>query len=124
MAILQLFLLISAILVVSTEANVCYAPPLVYGWECRSAGLFGRPNLKVFYTVKQVNNGRTLVCCKAKGCGLATSTSCSKWGFYSIGCSSSSGSIHRAVLWDNNAGIPAIKCYGLLTGTALIWSIY
>ena len=122
MAVFKVLLIVPAMLVMKTAADDgCYAPPLVYGGECKaSTSIFGSPGLKVHYSVDQVNNAGTLICCQALGCNFASSTDCSTWEFYGIGCSSSS--ISAAVLWGNNAATPAIKCYGSPTGTSLKWS--
>lgn len=45
----------------------CYAPPLIYGMVCQGDGVIGSPGTRVGYTIKQVNNVGTLLCCKARG---------------------------------------------------------
>lgn len=115
-----LLVLASALFVLAKADDVCWAAPVVYGPECTSStSIFGSPGLKVYYSVTQVNTGGTLICCKALGCGPPTSASCSTWGQYSIGCSSSS--ITAALLWGNNAATPSIQCSGTPTGTSFTW---
>ena len=111
-------------LLMSTLAadNTCYAPgPLVDGPVCKSSTeLFGRPGSKVHYSIYQVNDVGTLICCKALGCGPRSSLQCSAWGWYSIGCSKTS--LQEALPWGNNAAYPSIQCTGSPVGTPLTWS--
>ena len=122
MSILPFLLILGGSLLLRAHADdACYAPPFVYGGECKaSTGVIGSPGLKITYSIDQVNNVGTLICCKALGCGSVTDTDCSTWGTYDLGCSSSS--IVASLLWGNNAATPAIQCYGNPTGTSIQWS--
>lgn len=106
---------------VDAARNGCYAPPFVYGYTCRSStSIFGSPGYRITYSIRQVNNAGTLICCQALACGPAYGSSCSGFGMYNLGCSS--GSISATMPWGNNLATPAIKCKGTPFGTAIEWS--
>jgi len=94
--------------VIGDHSRWCYAPPFFYGAVCSSPiVVFGSREGRMSYSVSQVNNIGTLICCKARGCGPAYSTSCSGWGMYSIGCSTAS--IRATLPLGNNLAPPAIQ---------------
>ncbi len=122
MKILAVFLVVFLCIAAASAGNyACYAPPLVYGGVCRgSTAIFGSSGHSVRYSISQVNNVGTLICCQVQGCGPANSRACTSWGLYSVGCSTTSISV--TVPWGNNLAQPAIKCYGSPFGTSIQWS--
>lgn len=107
---------------VDAVRNSCWAPPDFYGGTCRSStSVFGRPGHRITYSLKQVNNVKTEICCQAFACGPTYFLRCSS-GFrmFDIGCST--GSISATMPWGNNVATPAIKCKGIPFGTAIEWS--
>ena len=106
---------------VDAARNSCYAPPSFYGSTCRSStSIFGSPGYRIRYSIEQVNNVGTLICCQVLACGPAYTSSCSGFRMYDIGCST--GSISATMPWGNNLATPAIKCKGSPFGTAIQWS--
>lgn len=126
--LLKVILLVGSLAVVTEsysknvkDINGCYAPPAIYGGECfSSTSIFGAPGYKVTYSISQVNTVATLICCQVQACGPVTGTTCSTWGLYDVGCSSSS--IDVTVPWGDNVATPGIRCYAVGTGTSLRWS--
>ena len=106
---------------VDAARNSCYAPPFVYGSTCYSStSIIGSPGYKIRYSIEQVNNVGTLICCQALACGPAYTSSCSGFRMYDIGCST--GSISATMPWGNNLATPAIKCKGNPSPTSIQWS--
>ncbi|XP_045161283.2 uncharacterized protein LOC123526271 [Mercenaria mercenaria] len=87
----------------------CYAPPMVYGSECRDESfLSSGPGLDVQYTINVKEN--TQLCCKALSCRH----SCS---FVDIGCGS--GSWHSTTLpWGYSPSFVRVKCKGNPLGSS------
>ena len=104
------------LLVIPTLCLGCYAPPLVDGPECPTGpAIFGNPHAKVHYSVSQVNNVGTLLCCKAWGCRDSSST-CRSMTWHQLGCSNSAD-ITGTLPWGNNLATPKVKCKGTPFGT-------
>ena len=117
---LLVFAVFDLFVTASASRNACYAPPLVYGGVCTGTGIFGSDGYILTYSIDQVNNAGTLLCCQVRGCGPIGGRSCTTFGFYDAGCSSSS--IVVSVPWGNNAATTAIRCKGVATGTSVQWS--
>ncbi|OPL21371.1 hypothetical protein AM593_06304, partial [Mytilus galloprovincialis] len=91
----------------------CYAPPFVWGSECRSStSIIGNNGVQIRYCVIVNGNAGTQVCCQ--GYSPVGNT------FQSIGCGS--GSFCRTLGWGNNIATPKIKCKGSPFGASVSWS--
>lgn len=108
---------------VEATSNTCHATPFVYANLCESQiSLTGSTGYKITYSIQQAYNSGTVLCCQVHACGhINTSTSCSRFELYGIGCST--GSLLQATLpWGENTDFPAILCKGNPQGATLQWS--
>ena len=114
-----LLFIVSLAVVAETKKYACYAPPLYYGRNCESStAVFGSPGLKITYSISQVNQVGTTICCEVLGCESANQGSGCR--MTSVGCSATS--ITATVFWGNVVATPAISCYGTPFGTSIEWS--
>ncbi|XP_046847327.1 uncharacterized protein LOC124440943 [Xenia sp. Carnegie-2017] len=101
----------------------CYAGPFVYGPVCEAnRGLIGITSTRITYTIEPINTVGTEICCEALGCAQGYEKRCGSWGYYSLGCSTSS--LSAVLIWGANAGKPATRCKGIPSGTlySLSWN--
>ena len=109
------------LLAIPTLCLSCYAPPFFMGRECNAGpGLIGmNKDVKVYYSVSQVNNVGTLLCCQAWACGRLWdiwTPKCHSFRWYSLGCSYSDALI-GVFPWGNTTGQPKVRCKGIPFGT-------
>ena len=95
----------------------CYAPPMVMGPGCNvGPTLWGsHARTRIRYSVSQVNNVGTMLCCEALACGRLYSSRCGSFGWKNLGCSTSS--ISGTLPWGNNVAQPRVRCKGVPFGT-------
>uniref|UniRef100_A0A914DZI7 Uncharacterized protein n=1 Tax=Acrobeloides nanus TaxID=290746 RepID=A0A914DZI7_9BILA len=81
---------------------------------CQGDGVIGSPGTRVGYTIKQVNNVGTLLCCKARGYQGNTEV----W----VDLLCSPDDVTGSVPWGSVAASKAIQCKGTPLGTSIEWS--